>query len=107
MHRTIAVLGLALALSATGLLTLVPSVSRAASNEATFLIPAGDGYGVAECLVNQSECGQVIAHAWCEAQGYAQARTYGLAAAEDVTGSIAVSQPTEPSSRPIAITCGN
>ena len=107
MRRTIAVLGLSVALAATGLLALVPNTSRAASSEATFLIPASDGYGVAECLVSQSECGQVIAHAWCEAQGFAQARTYGVAAAEDVTGSIEVAQPTEPSSRPIAITCGN
>lgn len=107
MRRTIAVLGLTAAVCATALLGLVPSASRAASSEATFLIPASDGYGVAECLVAQSECGQVIAHAWCEAQGFAQARTYGVAAPEDVTGAIETAQPTEPSQRPIAITCGN
>ena len=100
MRRTIAVLGFALAMSVSA---LVPGATRAAAREATFLIPASDGYGVAECLVSQSECGQVIAHAWCEAQGFALARTYGVAAPEDTTGSIEVSRTPEPSPSPAAV----
>ena len=107
MRRTIAVLGFMGAMSVAALSALGPGATPAVAKEATFLIPASDGYGVAECLVNQSECGQVIAHAWCEAQGFVQARTYGVAAPEDVTGAIEVSQTSEPFQRPIAITCGN
>lgn len=107
MRRTLAVLGFAVVLPVAALSASGPGATPAVAKEATFLIPASDGYGVAECLVSQSECGQVIAHAWCEAQGFAQARTYGVAAAEDVTGTIEVSRAPEPSQRPIAITCGN
>ncbi|GJE09381.1 MULTISPECIES: hypothetical protein [Methylobacterium] len=73
--------------------------------EKTFLIPSSDGYGVGECLTTpDSACGQVVANAWCEAQGYAAANSYGVAAADEYTG--AISQPiASPSERPIRITC--
>ena len=73
--------------------------------EKTFLIPSSDGYGVGECLTTpDSACGQVVANAWCEAQGYAAANSYGVAAADEYTG--AISQPmTSPSERPIRIIC--
>jgi hypothetical protein len=73
--------------------------------EKTFLIPSSDGYGVGDCLTTPgSECGQVVANAWCEAQGYAAANTFGIAAADEYTGAIEqpISTPTE---RPIRITC--
>ena len=48
--------------------------------EKTFLIPASEGYGVGECLTSPgSECGQVVADAWCEAQGFAAAQSFGVA----------------------------
>mgnify|MGYP001807942356 CR=1 FL=1 len=73
--------------------------------EKTFLIPSSDGYGVGDCLTTPgSECGQVVANAWCEAQGYAAANTFGIAAADEYTG--AIEQPiSTPSERPIRITC--
>jgi hypothetical protein len=73
--------------------------------EKTFLIPSSDGYGVGDCLTTPgSACGQVVANAWCEAQGYAAANSYGVAAADEYTG--AISQPVpSPSERPIRITC--
>ncbi|UMY18430.1 hypothetical protein MMB17_03565 [Methylobacterium organophilum] len=73
--------------------------------EKTFLIPSGEGYGVGECLTGgASECGQVVANAWCEAQGYASAANYGVAAQDEYTGAIATA-PVRPSERPIRITC--
>ncbi|WP_342107285.1 hypothetical protein [Methylobacterium sp. SI9] len=73
--------------------------------EKTFLIPSSDGYGVGDCLTTPgSSCGQVVANAWCEAQGYAAANSYGIAAADEYTG--AISQPVPaPVERPIRITC--
>ena len=73
--------------------------------EKTFLIPSSDGYGVGECLTSPgSECGQVVANAWCEAQGYAVANAFGVAAAEEYTGAVdlPVLKGAEP---PIRITC--
>lgn len=76
-----------------------------ASSEKSFLIPSSDGYGVGDCLTSAgSACGQVVADAWCEAQGYATAATFGLAAAEDYTGAIDL-PAAKPTERPIRITC--
>lgn len=81
---------------------------RVAANhvEKTFLIPSSDGYGVADCLTSPgSECGQVVANAWCEAQGFASAGSYGTAAADEYTGAIEQPAVTKPADRPIRITC--
>lgn len=81
-----------------------PAVSPA-HVEKTFLIPSSDGYGVGECLTGgSSECGQVVANAWCESQGFASAASYGTAAQEDYTGAID-SLPVKAAERPIRITC--
>ena len=61
--------------------------------------------GVADCLSGASECGRIIANAWCEAQGFSRAETFGLAV-EDVTGSTAATISNR-SERPISITCEN
>lgn len=80
-------------------------VDAPAHVEKTFLIPSSDGYGVGDCLTTPgSECGQVVANAWCEAQGYAAAGSYGIAAAEEYTGAIELPVST-PMQRPIRITC--
>ena len=53
MRRAYAMLGLGTAvLFAAASFTLLPNGSQASSTEATFLVPAHDGYGVAECLVS-------------------------------------------------------
>jgi hypothetical protein len=108
MRRTIAVLGfVSILASAAFSFTVLPNgTSRAATaHEATFLIPATDGYGVADCLSSGSECGKVVANAWCEAQGYTQAANFGLAAAEDATGTVGAASSRN--DRPISITCIN
>ena len=73
--------------------------------EKTFLIPSSEGYGVADCLTTPgSACGQTVADSWCEAQGFAAAGSFGVAAPEDYTG--AVDLPvSKPSERPLRITC--
>lgn len=81
---------------------------RTAANhvEKTFLIPTSDGYGVADCLTSAgSECGQVVANAWCESQGFASANSYGVAAADEYTGAIEQPAAPKPADRPIRITC--
>jgi hypothetical protein len=87
----------------------VPSGPLRASAEksAIFLIPASDGYGIAHCLHSQSDCGEVVANAWCEAHGYARAQSYGAAAREEYTSSAGgVRSAIRERELPLSITCG-
>jgi hypothetical protein len=110
MCRTFAVLSLAAALAcATLSLTILPTaVTRAATSgaDATFLIPASDGYGVADCLMGASECGKVVANAWCEAHGFSGAESFGPAAAQE-TSAVDTVSTAKRSQPPISITCAN
>jgi hypothetical protein len=108
MRRSIAVFSFVsiLTLTAASLVAMPNGTSQAnAVVNATFLIPASDGYGVADCLSGETECGRIVANAWCEAHGFSRADRFGLAI-EDVTGSTtaAISSRSE---RPISITCEN
>ena len=104
MRRKLTALGLAAALAATGLSLSVlgtGTTQAASSSSATFIIPANDGYGVGDCVGAGSACGQVLADAWCEAQGFARSASFGLADPTEVTGSVTAVK----SDRPISITC--
>ncbi len=107
MRRAIALSGFLsmLTLTAASFIVLPNGASQANVVNATFLIPASDGYGVADCLTGAADCGKIVANAWCEAHGFSRAETFGLAV-EDVTGSIEQTVPSR-SDRPISITCAN
>ena len=112
MRRAFAFLGFATVFGAAlASFITVPNGALRASvgpSEAVFLIPAAEGYGVADCLSGQNpECGTVVANAWCEAQGFARAQAFGPARAEDHTGSIETVDAAESPARPTAITCVN
>ncbi|WP_134497773.1 hypothetical protein [Microvirga pakistanensis] len=108
MRRAYAVLGLGTAVFfAAASLTLLPNGSQASSTEATFLVPAADGYGVAECLISNQSCGQVVANTWCESQGYARATSFRQIQATEITGSIQKASVTDDELRPVSITCSN
>lgn len=101
MRRKLVVLGLAFAVAAgAASLTAVPSGKTEAASGPTFIVPANDGYGVGDCVSSGSACGQVVADAWCEAQGFARSASFGLAEAADTTSSTGSS-----AGRPISITC--
>lgn len=107
MRRPVAAfLALALATAAPQAFAGEPAPARA-HVEKTFLIPAEEGYGVGECLSGgPSECGQVVANAWCESQGYASAVNYGVAAQDEYTGAIdGLAAPAKSAPRPFRITC--
>ena len=107
MRRAIALSGFLsmISLAAASFIVLPNGASQANVVNATFLIPASDGYGVADCLTGTSECGRIVANAWCEAHGFSRAETFGHAV-EDVTGSTTATMSNR-SARPIAITCAN
>ena len=110
MRRAVALIGLFGIVGAGLSLSVLPTSRTAAapSDQRTFLIPASDGYGVADCLSSKSECGKIVADAWCEAQGFARASAYGLASREDFTGSLSKvkAAPTASPEQPLVITCG-
>lgn len=108
MRRAYAMLGLGTAMFfAAASLTLLPNGTQASSTEATFLVPAADGYGVAECLISGRACGQVVADTWCEAQGYARAVSFRQTTPDEVTGTVQKAAFAAPKEQPISITCGN
>jgi hypothetical protein len=110
MRHTIAVVAFAAVVaSGAGSLVVLPTgATRGAGKDATFLIPAADGYGVADCLTaSGSECGRVVADAYCESQGFANSESFGRAAAEDVTGTLDAAVVRPESERPIRISCKN
>ena len=107
MRRTIAVLAFTAALaSAAASFTALPGGRQGGATEATFLVPSNDGYGVGDCLLSGGECGQMVADAWCGAQGFRRAVRFSATAPEDVTGSVQTVS-TGSRERPIAITCTN
>ncbi len=107
MRRAIAVVGLLGILGTSMSLAMLPATDTVAapSAERTYVIPSGDGYGVADCIASKSECGQIVADAWCEAQGHRVATSYGLAAKDDTTGSAARPAALAPAERALVITC--
>jgi hypothetical protein len=109
MRRALAAVAFTAVLaSSAAVFTIVPNggVVNAAPGSATFVIPAHDGYGVAECLSSSSSCAKVIADSWCEAQGFKGAERFGFAEPEDLTGSVqTVSYARR--ERPFSVTCSN
>lgn len=107
MRRAIALLGLLGVVGAGISLSVVPSTRTVAapSAERTFLIPGSDGYGVADCISSKSECGKIVADAYCESQGFATASAFGVASREDYTGSLARTASSGPAQQPLMITC--
>jgi hypothetical protein len=109
MRRTFAALAFTGVLaSAAASLLVLPNAGevQAAPSTATFVVPAHDGYGIAECLASNTECAKVVADSWCESQGFLRAESFGLAKAEDVTGSIQLASVSS-HDRPFTVTCTN
>lgn len=104
MRRRFAVFGLmaAVAGGAASMAVLPTAATQAASQSATFFVPANDGYGIGECVSSGSSCGQVVADGWCEAQGFARAATFGMS---DVTETASIGTAANGARPSIAITC--
>ena len=71
----------------------------------TLIIPPNDGYGFEECLKPGSQCGLVVADAWCKAHGFAASETFGPADEANGTMDEASRSSIEPGS--FHVTCGN
>jgi len=78
--------------------------SRAAESR-TLIIPPNDGYGFEECLKPGSQCGLVVADAWCKAHGFAGSNGFGPAYEAAGTMDEASRSSIEPGS--FHVTCGD
>jgi hypothetical protein len=70
----------------------------------TLIIPPNDGYGFEECLKPGSQCGLVVADAWCKAHGFAGSNGFGPADEAAGTTDEASRSNIEPGS--FHVTCG-
>ena len=79
-----------------------------AAGRHTYMLPPGDGYGIAECFTGERDCARVVADAWCESHGDDHAIAFGLAA--DATASITPPAASDAGASSLAgaeiITCG-
>jgi hypothetical protein len=78
-----------------------PDLARAEGSH-EYEVAANDGYGLADCLAAGSQCGQVVADAWCEAHGHGHALAYGLRSAVDGRAT-----PVSTTDEPYVIKCGD
>ena len=105
MRRIIMSLAFALVAAGAVSFSVVPSAApRAKSEQSVFLLPPSDGYGVADCLAGASECGKIVANAWCESKGFATASAFGTVSPTDITGSVGNRADTS-RDLPLMITC--
>jgi hypothetical protein len=108
MRRVVLSLAFALIAAGAASFSVVPAaVPRQAGAGNVFVLPATDGYGVADCLAENRECGRIVANAWCEAKGFVRAASYRVASASDVTGSVGVARAEPVRDLPVIITCAD
>jgi hypothetical protein len=93
----ISCLGLTVFVAALG---IISSVRAEDGHE--YVVAANDGYGLEDCLAAGSECGRVVADAWCEANGHGHALAYGPRSSLD-------GRPTQISTAddPYLVRCGD
>ena len=87
-------------------LALFNAPAQAQKGDGVYLIPAGGGYGVDECISESYECGRVVASAWCEAHGHGVVKAFGRAAdVTNSTGAASTGQKAVPANA-VIISCG-
>ncbi|MGH6801492.1 MAG: hypothetical protein ACRECZ_08780 [Methylocella sp.] len=87
------------------LAALVLEIPARAVESRTLIIPPNDGYGFEECLKPGSQCGLVVADAWCKAHGFAGSNGFGPADEAAATMDDASRSSIEPGS--FHVTCGD
>jgi hypothetical protein len=96
--------GGAMFLASPGEVSAAPR-NPAGLGEGVYLVPANDGYGIADCIAEKRACGKTVAETWCQTHGYRTALNFGVADRSDFTGSVSASGATS-QKMPIVISCG-
>jgi hypothetical protein len=80
------------ALGALGVACVLLASAPASAENHTFIIANNpDGYGVDRCLANSEPCGVTVATAYCQAQSFAQAKSFRRIERDDITGAVPTS----------------
>jgi hypothetical protein len=87
------------------LAALALKIPAGADESRTLIIQPNDGYGFEECLKPGSQCGLVVADAWCKAHGFAGSNGFGPADAAAGTMDEASRSSIEPGS--FHVSCGD
>ena len=87
------------------LAVLALKIPAGAVESRTLIIPPNDGYGFEECLKPGSQCGLVVADAWCKAHGFAGSNGFGPADTAAGATDEASRSGIEPGS--FHVTCGD
>jgi hypothetical protein len=92
-------------LSILASLFVIASLQRSARAEDShvIIIPANDGYGIQDCLMQSKGCGEMVATAWCQSKGYSSPIAFGRA--EDITGAIAGTKEAQPDTDAFIVKC--
>jgi hypothetical protein len=96
--------GGAMFLASPGEVSAAPR-NPAGLGEGVYLVPANDGYGIADCIAEKRACGKTVAETWCQTHGYRTALNFGVADRSDFTGSVSASGAAS-QKMPIVISCG-
>lgn len=97
-HRFLAALSLALML-------LGVQNAEAAPATKDFILPADDGYGMDDCLAEAGTCGQLVADAWCKANGLVKSIAYGPIDPAEMTASISTAKISRTAPAAYSVTC--
>lgn len=82
-----------LRLSVTMAFVFCLGASASAVETRIFIISnQADGYGIDQCLSSGERCGTVVANAYCQAQNYAEVRSYRKIEREEITGAVPVNK---------------
>ncbi|MCO4054101.1 MAG: hypothetical protein HEQ16_08610 [Bosea sp.] len=107
MRRVVLSLSFALVAAGAVSFSVVPSAApRGKSDQSVFLLPASDGYGVADCISGNRECGKIVANAWCESKGFVRAASFGAVSPTEITGSVG-GRGGAPKDPPLMIACAD
>ena len=80
------------ALGALGVACALFVSAPASAENHTFIIANNpDGYGVDRCLADSEPCGATVATAYCQAQSFAQAKSFRRIERDDITGAVPTS----------------
>ena len=75
-----------------GLALFASAIAPAAAETRIFIIAnQPDGYGVDRCLATGSNCGDMVATAYCRSQNFAKAASFRKVDKEEITGAVPAS----------------
>ena len=71
--------------------TAIASQLSPRNKQRDFIVGSDSSYGTQTCLETRTDCGRIVADAWCESKGFKASLAYRKLDADEVTGSTGTS----------------